>query len=181
MFDWEKYHSDYCKQKYDQFTLRVPAGELEKIKMAAQAEGETINGYINQILFKNIDGFSPVAKPPRPTTVDKIEDDETRQDVKKAMDAAPIYEPDGISVEELAEKVGDGMTRKKMFSLLRSGGYLCNGGSEHNLPTQSAKGLIAVRQSILAHPDGSYRICRTPVITPKGVEYFTNLYKNAPQ
>lgn len=166
--------------KYDSFSLRVPAGELEKIKMAAQAEGETINGYINQLLAKNIDGFSPVSRPPRPTTIDKIDDDETRQDVKNAM-AEPIYEPDGISVEELSQKIGDGMTRKNLFSALRSDGYLFSGGGQNNLPTQSADGLIAVKQSILSHPDGSYRICRTPVITPKGVEYFTNLYKKSPQ
>ena len=166
--------------KYDNFTLRVPSGELEKVKIAAQENGETINGYINRLLARNIDGFLPVDKPPIQTTIDKIDDEETQKDVRNAM-VDPILEPDGISVSELAEKIGGGMTRKSLFVSLRSDGYLFSGGCRHNLPTQSADGLIAVKQSILSHPDGSYRICRTPVITPKGVEYFTNLYKKSPQ
>ena len=162
--------------KYDNFTLRVPAGELEKVKIAAQENGETINGYINRLLARNIAGFVPVEKPPIQTTMDEIDDEETQKDVMAAM-VEPILEPDGISVAELAEKIGGGMTRKSLFVTLRSDGYLFSGGCQHNLPTQSADGLIAVKQSILSHPDGSYRICRTPVITPQGVEYFTNLYK----
>ena len=166
--------------KYDNFTLRVPAGELAKVKIAAQENGETINGYINRLLARNIDGFLPVDKPPIQTTMDEIDDEETQKDVMAAM-VEQICEPDGISVAELAEKIGGGMTRKGLFVTLRSDGYLFSGGCRHNLPTQSADGLIAVKQSILSHTDGSYRICRTPVITTKGVEYFKNLYKKSPQ
>lgn len=166
--------------KYENFTLRVPCGELEKVKIAAQENGETINGYINRLLARNIDGFVPVDKPPIQTTMDEIEDEETQKDVMAAM-VEPICEPDGISVAELAEKIGGGMTRKSLFVILRSDGYLFSGGCQHNLPTQSADGLIAVKQSILSHPDGSYRICKTPIITPNGIKYFTKLYKKAPQ
>ena len=165
--------------KYDNFTLRVPSGELEKVKIAAQENGETINGYINRLLARNIDGFVPVDRPPIQTTMDEIEDEETQKDVMAAM-VEPILEPDGISVAELAEKIGGGMTRKSLFVTLRSDGYLFSGGCHHNLPTQSADGLIAVKQSILSHLDGSYRICRTPIITPNGIEYFTKLYQKAP-
>ena len=166
--------------KYDNFTLRVPSGELEKVKIAAQENGETINGYINRLLARNIDGFVPVDKPPIQTAMDEIEDEETQKDVMAAM-VEPILEPDGISVAELAEKIGGVMTRKSLFVTLRSDGYLFSGGCHHNLPTQSADGLIAVKQSILSHPDGSYRICKTPIITPNGIEYFTKLYKKSPQ
>ena len=165
--------------KCDNFTLRVPCGELEKVKIAAQENGETINGYINRLLERNIDGFVPVDKPPIQTTMDEIEDEETQKDVMAAM-VEPILEPDGISVAELAEKIGGGMTSKSLFVILRSDGFLFSGGCRHNLPTQSADGLIAVKQSILSHPDGSYRICRTPIITPNGIEYFTKLYQKAP-
>ncbi len=40
----------YNAKTYDDIRLRVPKGEKEKIQAFAEAQGETINGFINRLI-----------------------------------------------------------------------------------------------------------------------------------
>ena len=40
----------YNAKNYDDIRLRVPKGEKEKIQAFAEAQGETVNGFINRLI-----------------------------------------------------------------------------------------------------------------------------------
>ena len=40
----------YNAKAYDDIRLRVPKGEKEKIQSFAEAQGETVNGFINRLI-----------------------------------------------------------------------------------------------------------------------------------
>lgn len=40
----------YNAKTYDDIRLRVPKGEKEKIQAFAEAQGETVNGFINRLI-----------------------------------------------------------------------------------------------------------------------------------
>ena len=42
--------SKYMKENYDVYQIRMPKGKKEVIKAAAQAQGESVNGYINRAI-----------------------------------------------------------------------------------------------------------------------------------
>ena len=71
--------------------------------------------------------------------------------------------------------------QKRLFEQLRQEGYLMNGGSSHNMPTQRAMemGLFEVKESTINNPDGSIRINKTTKVTGKGQTYFINKFLSA--
>ena len=44
----------YIKSKYDRINLLVPAGDKEQIQAAADAAGQSVNGYINRLIKQDI-------------------------------------------------------------------------------------------------------------------------------
>lgn len=44
----------YNKKAYDDLRIRVKKGEAETIKAHAQANGESINGYINRLIAEDM-------------------------------------------------------------------------------------------------------------------------------
>ena len=45
-----KYNNEYNKQAYDRINLTVPKGKKESIQTAAQANGESVNAFINRVI-----------------------------------------------------------------------------------------------------------------------------------
>ena len=45
-----KYNNEYNKQAYDRINLTVPKGKKENIQTAAQANGESVNAFINRLI-----------------------------------------------------------------------------------------------------------------------------------
>lgn len=45
-----KYNNEYNKQAYDRINLTVPKGNKERIQTAAQANGESVNAFINRLI-----------------------------------------------------------------------------------------------------------------------------------
>ena len=43
-----KYINDFARDKYDRIAFNVPKGERDRIRAAAEAAGESLNGYIAQ-------------------------------------------------------------------------------------------------------------------------------------
>lgn len=44
----------YNKKNYDSTLIRVKKGQLEKIQAFAQANGESLNGYINRLISEDM-------------------------------------------------------------------------------------------------------------------------------
>ncbi len=44
----------YNKKAYDSTLIRVKKGQLEKIQAYAQANGESLNGYINRLISEDM-------------------------------------------------------------------------------------------------------------------------------
>lgn len=49
-FNQIAYQNDYIRQKYDRINLTVPKGRKEEIKKKAEAQGMSVNQYINKLL-----------------------------------------------------------------------------------------------------------------------------------
>ncbi len=45
-----KYNNEFNKQAYDRINLTVPKGKKENIQTAAQANGESVNAFINRLI-----------------------------------------------------------------------------------------------------------------------------------
>lgn len=50
-----KYNNEYNKQAYDRINLTVPKGKKESIQTAAQANGESVNAFINRLIDTELD------------------------------------------------------------------------------------------------------------------------------
>ena len=44
----------YKKENYDQIQLRVPKGDKDRLKAHAEAQGESLNGFINRAISQTI-------------------------------------------------------------------------------------------------------------------------------
>lgn len=57
-----KYNNDYNKANYDRINLMVAKGKKDLIRQAAQANGETVNTFINRLIDAELErsggGFS---------------------------------------------------------------------------------------------------------------------------
>ena len=49
-----KYQNKYIAEKYDRFTATFPAGKKEVYRKYAEKQGTSLNGYINQLLERDI-------------------------------------------------------------------------------------------------------------------------------
>lgn len=49
-------NAKYVKKAYDSFLVRVKAGEKAKIEERAQEKGQSLNGYINGLIKKDMAG-----------------------------------------------------------------------------------------------------------------------------
>lgn len=50
----QKAVSKYMKENYDELKVRIPKGEKETIKAHAEAQGESLNGFINRAISQTI-------------------------------------------------------------------------------------------------------------------------------
>ncbi len=46
----QKAVNKYVKEKYDRILLTMPKGRKEQIQAAAEARGESVNGFINRLI-----------------------------------------------------------------------------------------------------------------------------------
>lgn len=54
-FDKIKYNNAFNAKAYDRINLTIPKGEKERIKAAADKNGESVNGLINRVLFEEVE------------------------------------------------------------------------------------------------------------------------------
>ncbi len=52
----QKAKDKYLKEKVDTFVLRVPKGEKEKIQSYAASVGKSMNAYIVELIFSDMNG-----------------------------------------------------------------------------------------------------------------------------
>lgn len=103
-------------------------------------------------------------------------------DAPKVLFAETVATSDGsILVAQLGtilKQNGVDIGEKRLFERLRSEGFLCKGGSDHNRPTQRAMdmGLFEVVERTYQSSDGSPRLSITPKVTGRGQVYFINRY-----
>ena len=53
-FDKIKYNNAFNAKAYDRINLTIPKGEKERIKSAADKNGESVNALINRVVFSEI-------------------------------------------------------------------------------------------------------------------------------
>ena len=56
----QKAVNKYVKEKYDRILLTMPKGRKEQIQTAAEARGESVNGFINRLISDALDAESSV-------------------------------------------------------------------------------------------------------------------------
>lgn len=88
---------------------------------------------------------------------------------------------DSCLVGQLAKMIrqnGKPIGANRMFAWLRDNGWLCKKGENWNMPTQKAMeaGYFEIKETVIANPDGSTKITRTPKVTGKGQIYFINWF-----
>lgn len=86
-----------------------------------------------------------------------------------------------ILIGDLAKLIrqnGVPVGQKRLFEILRQEGFLISRGEARNMPTQRAMeaGLMEIKETTIASPDGFTRVTKTPKITGKGQVYFINRY-----
>ena len=52
----QKAVAKYMKENYDEIKVRVPKGKKEEIKAAADSQGKSVNGFINEAIDEKISG-----------------------------------------------------------------------------------------------------------------------------
>ena len=60
----KKWNDANMKDRYDRVQLVLPKGEKERVQAAAQASGESVNGYIGKAISERMarDGFGGLSK-----------------------------------------------------------------------------------------------------------------------
>lgn len=84
-----------------------------------------------------------------------------------------------VSVQNLAKLItqnGYEIGERRLFAWMRENGYLCDGGDDHNMPTQRAlvKGLFVIKQKETTLPTGDVKNYMQTCVTGKGQIFFTN-------
>lgn len=51
----QKAVSKYMKENYDELKVRIPKGQKEAIKAHAEAQGESLNGFVNRAISTAIE------------------------------------------------------------------------------------------------------------------------------
>lgn len=52
----KKANGKYLKEKVDNITIRLPKGDKARIQAAAEAVGESVNGYIKTAIDRRLEG-----------------------------------------------------------------------------------------------------------------------------
>lgn len=107
----------------------------------------------------------------------KVEQDKPKVLFSDAVSAAH----NSILIGDLAKLIrqnGVAVGQKRLFEMLRRDGYLISAGASRNMPTQRSMemGLMEIKESTVASPDGHIRVTKTTKITGKGQVYFINKY-----
>lgn len=87
-----------------------------------------------------------------------------------------------ILIGELAKILrqnGIDIGQNRLFAKLRSEGYLIKYGEGYNQPTQYSMDLrlFEIKKRVIGNPDGSMRAITTTKVTPRGMIYFINRFK----
>lgn len=89
-----------------------------------------------------------------------------------------------ILVGELAKLLkqnGIDIGQNRLFAWMRANGYLIHRkGTDWNMPTQRSmqQGLFKVKETSIAHSNGSVTVSKTVKVTGKGQQYFINKFLN---
>ena len=116
----------------------------------------------------------------------KALESKVNQDAPKVLFAnAVAASHTSILIGELAKILrqnGVNIGQKRLFAVLRADGFLISRkGSDYNLPTQKSMdaGLMEIKETTIANPDGSIKITKTPKVTGKWQIYFTRRFMEA--
>ena len=60
----QKAVNKYVREKYDRVNITMPKGRKEQIQTAAEARGESVNGFINRLISDALDAESGVQGQP---------------------------------------------------------------------------------------------------------------------
>jgi predicted HicB family RNase H-like nuclease len=66
-FNKVKYNNEFNAKAYDRINLTIPKGEKERIKSAADKNGESVNALINRVLFAELERIEGENSPHKPT------------------------------------------------------------------------------------------------------------------
>lgn len=109
-------------------------------------------------------------------------EDKVKADKPKVLFADAVASSrTSILVGELAKLLrqnGVDTGEKRLFRFLRDNGYLIRRkGTDYNMPTQRSmeNGWFEIKETVVAHADGHTSVNKTPKVTGKGQQYFTNL------
>lgn len=113
----------------------------------------------------------------RKTLEQKVEQDKPKVLFSDAVSTAH----NSILIGDLAKLIrqnGVEVGQKRLFEMLRQDGYLISRGTSRNMPSQRSMemGLMEIKESTVASPDGHIRVTKTTKITGKGQVYFINRY-----
>ena len=56
----QKAVNKYVREKYDRINITMPKGRKEQIQAAAEARGESVNGFINRLISDALDAENGV-------------------------------------------------------------------------------------------------------------------------
>lgn len=57
-----KWQNDYISRAYDRVNLTIPKGQKNTIKAHAEAQGESLNAFINRAITETMERDAPAAK-----------------------------------------------------------------------------------------------------------------------
>lgn len=57
-----KWQNDYIARTYDRVNLTIPKGQKETIKAHAEAQGESLNAFINRAITETMERDRPAAE-----------------------------------------------------------------------------------------------------------------------
>ena len=57
-----KWQNDYIARTYDRVNLTIPKGQKETIKAHAQAQGESLNAFINRAITETMERDRPATE-----------------------------------------------------------------------------------------------------------------------
>lgn len=80
---------------------------------------------------------------------------------------------------KLLKQNGVNIGQNRFYTWLRDNGYLVRrAGTDYNMPTQKSMelGLFEIRETAITHSDGYVTVNKTPRVTGKGQQYFTNRF-----
>ena len=83
---------------------------------------------------------------------------------------------------KIIKQNGIDIGQNRLFTWMRNKGYLISRkGTDYNMPTQRAVelGLFKIKETAIAHADGSTHVSKTVKVTGKGQQYFINKFLTA--